>query len=225
MARSSAEMPARPELNGVGWEHHVHRSAHRCGRVEIRPPREEDKAPLMAAVRRSAQHIAPWNHVPDEDNDFWDMLAKSELNTEPVFLVINRADGGIAGKITVYNILRGSSQTATVGYDAYLPYAGTGRMTEALRLVVDQCFLAAEGLELHRLEINIAPDNIRSVALAHRLGFRREGISPRFQRLNGAWRGCVRLALTAEEWTPLECCDAGPFRRWVSPTPYSAGRT
>ncbi|GAB2740127.1 GNAT family N-acetyltransferase [Kitasatospora kifunensis] len=172
-------------------------------RVIIRAPRPSDAGPYAEAVLRSTQHIKPWN--PVEPDGLPDLLQRQGPGLRS-YLIIDQADGGLVGKCNVSNIVMGRFCNAALGYDSYLPYAGTGRMTEGMRLVVDRCFAdqVVGGLGLHRLEINVQPDNERSIALARRLGFRHEGFTPRMLFLAGAWRDHERFALTAEEWQPLE---------------------
>jgi ribosomal-protein-alanine N-acetyltransferase len=172
-------------------------------RVSIRPPQPADAEGFRAAVLRSLEHLTVWN--PVDPDGLADILRRQgpDLRT---FLIVNDEDGGIAGKCTVSNIVMGRFRSASLGYDSYQPYHGSGRMTEGLRLVVDRCFAAApEGLGLHRLEINVQPENERSIAMAKRLGFRHEGYSPRMLFINEAWRDHERFALTAEEWPALPC--------------------
>jgi ribosomal-protein-alanine N-acetyltransferase len=57
-------------------------------------------------------------------------------------------------------------------------------------------------LRLHRVEANIQPENRDSIRLAERLGFRKEGLSPRYLKVGGRWRDHERWALLAEEWRP-----------------------
>ncbi|PWI44295.1 GNAT family protein [Streptomyces sp. ICBB 8177] len=167
-------------------------------RVHIRPPRPSDVPAYAEAVLRSADHIGTWN--PVEPDGLPDLLRRQGPAMRS-FLVIDDESGGIVGKCNVTNIVRARFGNGVLGYDSYLPFAGTGRMTEGMRLVVDRCFQdMPDGLGLHRLEINVQPGNDRSIALAKRLGFRHEGFSPRMLYLKGAWRDHERFALTAEEW-------------------------
>ncbi|MDF9815928.1 GNAT family protein [Streptomyces sp. SPB162] len=167
-------------------------------RVSIREPRPGDADAYATAVLRSADHLSPWNPV---DPDGFHELLRRQGPSLRTFLILNDEDGGIVGKVNVANIVRARFRNGVLGYDSYLPYAGTGRMTEGLRQVVDRCFTSyPDGLGLHRLEINVQPDNGRSLAMAKRLGFRHEGFSPRMLYLNDDWRDHERFALTAEEW-------------------------
>ena len=54
-------------------------------------------------------------------------------------------------------------------------------------------------LRLHRVEANIQPANKRSLTLAKKAGFRREGFSPRYLKIGGRWRDHERWAILADE--------------------------
>jgi ribosomal-protein-alanine N-acetyltransferase len=68
-------------------------------------------------------------------------------------------------------------------------------MQEGLRLAIARAF---GRLRLHRLEANLQPGNSASRRLVRRLGFRREGYSPRYLKLGGRWRDHERWALLAD---------------------------
>ena len=55
-------------------------------------------------------------------------------------------------------------------------------------------------MKLHRLEANIQPGNAASKALVKKLGFCREGFSPRYLKINGRWRDHERWTLLSEDW-------------------------
>jgi len=49
------------------------------------------------------------------------------------------------------------------------------------------------------LEANIQPRNTRSIKLAERCGFRHEGLSRHYLRINGIWQDHERYAITVED--------------------------
>ncbi|MCX4790531.1 MULTISPECIES: GNAT family N-acetyltransferase [unclassified Streptomyces] len=103
--------------------------------------------------------------------------------------------GGIAGFININNIVHGGFRCGALGYGAFAHAVGRGLMSEGLALVLRYAF---GPLGLHRLEANIQPANEGSIALVRRAGFRREGFSPDFLFIDGAWRDHERWAITAE---------------------------
>jgi ribosomal-protein-alanine N-acetyltransferase len=73
-------------------------------------------------------------------------------------------------------------------------------------LVTDHCF---RNLGLHRMEINIRPENGPSLRVVEKLGFRAEGYRPRYLHINGAWADHRSFALTSEE------VPEGLLNRWL----------
>ena len=166
-------------------------------RVLLRRPRPDDMAAFTDLARRSRALHRPWLLAAESPEAYSAFLRRLRRREHEGFLVCRREDGAIAGFVNVNNIVLGGFCSASVGYAAFAPAAGRGYLTGGLRLVVDRAFTT---MGLHRLEANIQPGNTRSIAVARRCGFRKEGFSPRFLRIDGAWRDHERWAITAEDW-------------------------
>lgn len=119
------------------------------------------------------------------------------------FAVLYR--GRLVGQLTVGGITWGSMCSANVGYWVDEEVAGRGIMPTAVALAVDHCFRT---LGLHRLEVCIRPENGPSRRVVEKLGFREEGMRPRYLHIDGDWRDHLVYALTAEE------VPEGMLRRW-----------
>jgi ribosomal-protein-alanine N-acetyltransferase len=178
-------------------------------RVWIRPVHASDIPVYRVAVEQSRARLEQWN--PTDSGELAAQLAAQGPNrrTYVIHATQVEAEHDIVGRVNVVGVVRGRFQSASIGYDAYDPYAGRGLFAEGLRLVVS-CVLSGAtadppGMGLHRVEASVQPANIRSAALLRSLGFRQEGRSPRMLWLpDGAgreyWRDHLRFAVTREEW-------------------------
>src|SRR3712207_1299751 len=134
-------------------------------------------------MRASRELHHPWAVAPRTHADFDALVARARGDDYEALLAFERSSGELAGFFALSEIVRGSFQSAYLGYYAAAPLAGRGLMTEAMQDVLDHAF---DALRLHRVEANIQPANARSLALARRCGFRREGFSPRYLHIDGA---------------------------------------
>lgn len=98
----------------------------------------------------------------------------------------------ILGDVSITNILGGNAQSCKMGYKLDKDEVGRGYMSEAIQKMIRFAF---DELDLQRIEINIMPENQKSIALAERLGFINEGIVHSYLKINGKWEDHVRYSL------------------------------
>lgn len=168
-----------------------------AGTVIVREPRAEDLDEFLERVRASRDLHRPWTYPPDTPERYAALLRRAEAPTERVNLICRATDGAIVGVANLGQILLADFRSAYLGYFAFAPYEGLGFMTDGVGLVLRKAF---EDVGLHRVEANVQPGNARSIALLERLGFRREGYSPRYLKIGGRWRDHLRYAILAEEF-------------------------
>lgn len=60
--------------------------------------------------------------------------------------------------------------------------------------------IAFSELALHRVEANVQPGNTPSLSLVKTVGFKKEGYSRNYLKINGEWKDHERWALLAEDW-------------------------
>jgi ribosomal-protein-alanine N-acetyltransferase len=105
-------------------------------------------------------------------------------------------DGVLAGQVMIGNVVREPLLSAYVGYWIDSAVAGQGVTTAAVALVVDHCF---GRVGLHRLEATVRPENVASLRVLAKLGFRKEGLFKRYLDVDGAWRDHYCFAVTVED--------------------------
>jgi [ribosomal protein S5]-alanine N-acetyltransferase len=165
--------------------------------VALSAPAPSDSGEFIEAVRASRSLHQPWLDLPDTPGLFSAYLERAARDDQANYLIRHRLCGALIGVVNVNNIVRGGLQSGSLGYAAFASHAGQGLMAAGLRAVLDAAF---GELGLHRVEANIQPGNTRSIALARRLGFEKEGLSRRYLKIGGDWRDHERWALLAEDW-------------------------
>jgi ribosomal-protein-alanine N-acetyltransferase len=102
----------------------------------------------------------------------------------------------LAGQLSVVNIVRGAALSGQVGYWVDEAVAGRGVIPTALALAVDHCF---GPVGLHRVQVDIRPENAASRRVVAKLGFREEALFRRYLDIDGGWRDHIGYALTKED--------------------------
>lgn len=196
----SGEFSAHP-----GWRARLGPLVVPAGLVELRPPRLLDGSAWSNIRLRDRDRLETWeptapgrweerNSVMAWPAQWWSLRWLARHGQSLPFVIT--VDGELAGQVTVGNVVRGSLCSAWIGYWVARGVAGGGVATAAVALLGDHCFTTAG---LHRLEATVQPDNVASLRVLTKLGFRREGLFHRYLEVAGAWRDHLCLALTAEE--------------------------
>ncbi len=196
-------MPSRGPTKGptrgptTGWP-----ATLRAGRVGLRPITRHDRTAWLEVRSRNAAWLAPWEATPPRDTgralSFHQMVRSLRRQARQGLMLpfVVTHDEQLVGQVTVGGITWGSLASGHVGYWVDQRVAGRGVMPTAVALAADHCFGT---VGLHRLEVNIRPENAASLRVVEKLGFREEGTRAAFLHIAGAWRDHRSFALTAEE--------------------------
>ena len=115
------------------------------------------------------------------------------------FLIFRREDEVLVGGITLSNVRRGVSLSASMGYWMGKMHARNGYMAEAIQLSLDFSF---DTLGLHRIEAACLPSNTPSRNLLLKSGFVQEGFARSYLRINGTWQDHVCYAILRTDSRP-----------------------
>jgi [ribosomal protein S5]-alanine N-acetyltransferase len=174
-------------------------------RVFLRSPEDNDAREFCALSRDSVTFHRGLVAPPRDEPSFLEYLERCRRPDAASFLICVTQNKAVAGAINLSQIFRGGFQNAYLGYFMGAPFAGKGFGTEALQLMLRHAF---KELKLHRVEANIQPGNVASIAMVQRAGFVREGYSKRYLKICGKWRDHERWAMIAEDWKPINVRQA-----------------
>ena len=172
----------------------------RGDRVHIFAPSRDTGADYLAMTQSSKAYHRPWVFPATDMRRYRLYLERINSGRSLGFFVGRNEDDRLVGVVNINDIIMGGFRSGSLGYYADMELAGKGYMADGLALVLDHAFTV---LDLNRLEANVQPANAASIALIRKVGFRKEGFSPKFLQIDDIWRDHERWAILSEEWLAI----------------------
>ena len=168
-------------------------------RLTLRLPHHGDYLAWSALRNSSRDFLTPWEPTWASDHITrkaftnrvqWAQRSVTTGSGLPLFM-FRKADQALIGAITLDNIVRGPSQSGTLGYWVGQSHVRQGYMREAILGVVRYSF---ETLDLSRIQAACLPENEASRGVLEKTGFKYEGVAQSYLQINGRWRNHVIYA-------------------------------
>jgi ribosomal-protein-alanine N-acetyltransferase len=168
-------------------------------RLTLRLPHHGDYLAWSALRNSSRDFLTPWEPTWASDHLTrkaftnrvqWAQRSVTTGSGLPLFM-FRKADQALIGAITLDNIVRGPSQSGTLGYWVGQSHVRQGYMREAILGVVRYSF---ESLDLSRIQAACLPENEASRGVLEKTGFKYEGVAQSYLQINGRWRNHVIYA-------------------------------
>lgn len=173
----------------------------RAGNIYLRPIGYRDKKWWERTQRENADWLTPWEATFPEGSgtppNFRRMVRAfkkdARLGRSENYLII--VDGVAVGFIALGGISYGPARMAFIGYWITRESANKGIVTKAVLLLKEHAFT---DLRLHRIEINVRPENQPSIRVAMKSGFELEGKRSNYLHIDGAWHDHLCFVATRE---------------------------
>ena len=176
----------------------------------MRLVRLKDSKAMERLILGNREWLRPWEATNPEGPTSFDIRAQirmllKQMDNNTCLPFVIEENGEIVGQLNVANILFGSVSSCVIGYWVAPEVAGKGITPTAVALVCDYLFNV---VGIHRIEIDIRPENLASLRVVEKLGFRYEGLKERYIHINNDWRDHYIFAITHEE------VPTGILNRW-----------
>lgn len=128
--------------------------------------------------------------------DFINKNADVCPNTENTWLqlAVSLNEGQMIGDIGIHFM---DDDQIEIGYTLSPEYQGNGYALEAVKAVINYAF---SELKKHRITASVDPDNIQSIKLLERIGFRKEAHFIKSFRMDDQWYDDCIYAMLEDEW-------------------------
>ena len=164
----------------------------------LKPLRLRDRSQWNSVRAQNRDWLAPWEAtVPRIPGEKTPELSDLPSYFEMVRILNKEARNGrsfsfaiwhqrnLIGQISLGGVIFGALRGGHIGYWIDKNYANRGFTTQSVMALTEYSFAA---LQLHRIEINLRPENLASRRVAEKSGFILEGERPRYLHIDGNWR-------------------------------------
>jgi len=169
--------------------------------LELRLPEKEFAASLFQIVDTQREYLGkwlPWVKKTKAEKDSLDFLKSSILFNNggqklTIFIFYKK---NLVGSVAFVKIDKGN-RAAEIGYWLSENTQGKGIMTKSCERLIQYGF---EKMNLNRIEINVAPENLKSNAIPQKLGFHHEGTIRESLFFNEKYYDGEKYSLLKREW-------------------------
>jgi len=177
----SFELFVRPMIRTMLGASTIHRPS---VKASLEKPIESTKglrSYIRAVLAEDGKSVTPLESQDEQStlSDANAFIAISEVDTS--FKTGDRVNGQISWGGVIYGAMRGGH----IGYWIDRNFANRGYTTMAVQMLTEYAF---KELNLHRIEINLRPENAASRKVAEKAGYILEGQRPRYLHIDGDWR-------------------------------------
>ena len=163
------------------------------GDVILRPLRFRDRRAWLDVRRKNREWLKPWeatSPITEENKNlptFFEMVKyhQKEGRAGRSLSLAIWFHNELIGQITLGGISYGAYRGGHIGYWIDQSHGNKGLTTRAVRELTRY---GLDELGLHRIEINLRPENVASKRVAEKAGYIFEGLRPRYLHIDGQWR-------------------------------------
>lgn len=166
--------------------------------TQLRLATSLDAEALYPVIRESRAHLARWLPWADESLDQLRSFLSAALERygrHEGFHAVIEVQGRWVGAVGLE--IDSANRSGRIGYWLSAHHQGSGIMTRSVASVLQLGFVDSG---LHRLEIRAATENAKSIGVAERLGFRREGLIREAEWVDNRFVDHVIFGLLAKDW-------------------------
>lgn len=164
--------------------------------LELELITKEHAHPIFELANTDRDYLKQWLSWVDNmhsvkfiENFIDGSISRNQNNTEFAFVI--KKDKRVIGRIGVYKIDQ-QNKIGEIGYWIGQQFQGQGIVQKATKRVMDFCW---KELQLNRLEIKCASQNVKSQYIPSKLGFEQEGILKEAELLYGVFHDLVIFAM------------------------------